>query len=146
MNHLNLSIKATLHCLLGCAVGEVLGMVIGAHFGIHDLAAVVLSVGLAFIFGYSFSLIPLLKNMKPSKALKLALASDTLSITSMEIVDNLIMLIIPGAMAAGLFTFLFWGSLAFSLFVAFLITVPVNYWLIKRGKGHALVHEHHAHH
>lgn len=146
MNRLSLSVKATLHCLLGCALGEILGMVIGAHFGIHDLAAVLLSIGLAFIFGYSFSLIPLLKHMKPKRALKLALASDTLSITSMEIVDNLIMIIIPGAMAAGLFTFLFWGSLAVSLFVAFIVTVPVNYWLIKRGKGHALVHKHHVHH
>lgn len=145
MNHLSLSVKATLHCLLGCAIGEILGMMIGAHFGIHDFAAIVLSIILAFIFGYSLSLIPLLKNMSPKRAFKLALASDTTSITVMEITDNLIMLLIPGAMAAGLFTSLFWGSLAISLLVAFLVTVPVNYWLIKNGKGHAVVHSHHSH-
>lgn len=145
MNIWNLSFKATLHCLAGCAVGEILGMVIGAHFGIHDLAAVTLSIFLAFIFGYTFSLIPLLRNLSPKKALKTAFASDTVSIAVMEITDNLIMLLIPGAMAAGLFTFLFWGSLIFSLFVAFLVTLPVNYWLIKRGRGHALVHSHHEH-
>ena len=143
MNIWSLSVKATLHCLVGCAVGEILGMVIGAHFGIHDLAAVALSIFLAFVFGYTFSLIPLLKKLSPKKAFETALASDTVSITVMEITDNLIMIIIPGAMAAGIFTFLFWGSLAFSLVVAFFVTLPVNYWLIKRGRGHALIHSHH---
>jgi len=142
-NYKKLSLTATLHCLIGCAVGEILGMIIGAHFGIHDFAAVGLSILLAFVFGYTFSLIPLLKNMNFRKAFPLALASDTTSIAVMEITDNLIILLIPGALAAGLTTFLFWGSLIISLFAAFLVALPVNYWLIKRGKGHALVHSQH---
>lgn len=138
-----LAVIATLHCLLGCSIGEILGMVIGAHFGIHDAAAIALSIFLAFVFGYSFTLIPLLRNMSFRKAFPKALASDTVSITTMEIVDNLVIVFIPGALAAGLFTFLFWGSLILSLVVAFFVTVPVNYYLIKRGKGHAVVHSSH---
>ena len=135
-----LAILATLHCLLGCSIGEILGMVIGAYFGIHDLAAIALSIFLAFIFGYTFTMIPLLRHMSFRKAFPKALASDTVSITTMEIVDNLVIVFIPGALAAGITSFLFWGSLTLSLIVAFLVTVPVNYYLLKRGKGHALVH------
>lgn len=136
--------SATIHCLTGCAVGEVLGMVIGNYFNIHNATAVILSIALAFAFGYSFSLIPLIKHgLSFAKALPLAFAADTVSITVMEIVDNLIMLIIPGAMNAGLHTFLFWGSLFVSLFVAFWSAFPVNMYLIKRGKGHAVIHKYH---
>jgi len=142
-NAKRLAVIATLHCLLGCSVGEILGMVIGAHFGIHDAAAIILSILLAFAFGYSFTLIPLLRHMSFKKAFPKALASDTVSITSMEIMDNLVVVLIPGALAAGLTTYLFWGSLVLSLIVAFFVTVPVNYYLIKRGKGHAVIHGHH---
>lgn len=138
-----LAVVATLHCLLGCSIGEILGMVIGTHFGLHDAAMITLAIFLAFIFGYTFAMIPLLRHMSFRKALPKALAADTISITTMEIVDNLIIIFIPGALAAGLFTWLFWGSLIFSLIVAFFITVPVNYYLIKSGKGHALVHNDH---
>ena len=140
-----LSLTATLHCLTGCAIGEILGMIIGAYFGIHDAAAIGLSVVLAFIFGYSFTVIPLLKHMHFKKAVSTALASDTVSIAVMEITDNIIIIIIPGALAAGLTTALFWGSLTISLIVAFIVAFPVNYYLIKRGKGHAVVHSHHQH-
>jgi uncharacterized protein DUF4396/heavy metal-binding protein len=136
--------SATFHCLTGCAVGEILGMIIGTHFNIYNTAAIVLSIILAFVFGYSFTLIPLLKSgISFFKALSLAFAADTVSITVMEIVDNLIMVFIPGALDAGLNTFLFWGSLAISLFVAFWSAYPVNMYLIAKGKGHAVVHNHH---
>jgi hypothetical protein len=137
---------ATLHCLTGCAIGEVLGMVIGTALGWSNGATIALAVVLAFFFGYLLTLRPLLRNMTFSSAAKLALAADTASITVMEIVDNLIMLVIPGAMNAGLATFLFWGSLAFSLAIAALAAFPLNRWLIARGKGHAVVHAHHSHH
>jgi hypothetical protein len=137
--------SATLHCLTGCAIGEVLGMVIGSALGWGNLATIALAVALAFLFGYLLTLIPLLRAVAPAKALKLALASDTASITVMEIVDNAIMLVIPGAMDAGLASVLFWGSLAFSLAVAALAAFPVNRWLIARGMGHAVVHAHHRH-
>lgn len=141
------AIQATLHCLAGCAVGEVLGMVIGTSLGLHDFATVALAIVLAFVFGYAFSIWPILKTgLSTKQAIKVTLAADTVSITSMEIVDNLIMLLIPGAMAAGLDSGIFWGSLAFALAVAFVVTVPVNRYLIARGKGHALMHEHHHHH
>ncbi|MBI5045120.1 MAG: DUF4396 domain-containing protein [Candidatus Levybacteria bacterium] len=136
--------SATMHCLTGCAVGEILGMVIGNYFNIHNLGAVIFSVVLAFIFGYSFSLFSLIKHgLSFAKALPLAFAADTVSITVMEIMDNLIMLIIPGAMDAPLISLLFWGSLATSLFVAFWSAYPVNMYLIKKGKGHAVVHKYH---
>ncbi|MBP6913062.1 MAG: DUF4396 domain-containing protein [Candidatus Levybacteria bacterium] len=136
--------SATVHCLTGCAVGEVLGMVIGNYFNIHNIASIVLSIVLAFIFGYLFSIIPLLKHgLSLTKALALAFAADTVSITIMEIMDNLIILLIPGAMDAGLNTVLFWGSLAVSLFVAFWSSYPVNMYLISKGKGHAVVHGYH---
>ena len=136
--------SATLHCLTGCAIGEVLGMVIGTALGWGNGATIALAVVLAFMFGYALTLLPLLKAMAVSSALKLALAADTASITVMEIIDNAIMLVIPGAMDAGLNSLLFWGSLAFSLAVAAVAAFPVNRWLIARGKGHAVVHAHHA--
>jgi hypothetical protein len=134
--------SATLHCLTGCAIGEVLGMVIGTALGWGNGATIALAVVLAFLFGYALTLRPLLK-MGFANAAKLALAADTASITVMEIVDNAIMLVIPGAMDAGLASILFWGSLAFSLAVAALAAFPVNRWLIARGRGHAVVHAHH---
>ena len=135
--------SATLHCLTGCAIGEVLGMVIGTALGWSNGATIALAVVLAFFFGYLLTLRPLLRHMAFSSAAKLALAADTASITVMEIVDNAIMLAIPGAMDAGLASFLFWGSLAFSLAVAAVAAFPVNRWLIAHGKGHAVVHAHH---
>jgi hypothetical protein len=137
--------SATLHCLTGCAIGEVLGMVIGTALGWSNGATVALSVALAFLFGYALTLVPLLKTLGVGTALKLALASDTASITVMEIVDNAIMLVIPGAMDAGLSSLLFWASLAGSLALAAVAAFPVNRWLIARGMGHAVVHAHHHH-
>ena len=138
--------SATLHCLTGCAIGEVLGMVIGTALGWGNAATIILAVVLAFFFGYLLTLVPLLKALPVGTAVKLALASDTASITVMEIVDNAIMLVIPGAIDAGLDTVLFWASLAFSLAVAAVAAFPVNRWLIARGKGHAVVHAHHGGH
>jgi len=136
--------SATLHCLTGCAIGEVLGMVIGTALGWGNGATIALAVLLAFLFGYLLTTLPLLRSgMEKGKAMKLALAADTASITVMEIVDNAIMLAIPGAMDAGLDSPLFWGSLAFALAVAAVAAFPVNRWLISRGKGHAVVHAHH---
>ena len=137
--------SATLHCLTGCAIGEVLGMVIGTALGWSNGATIALAVALAFLFGFALTLLPLLKATGFRVALKLALAADTASITVMEIVDNAIMLVIPGAMDAGLDTSLFWYSLALSLAVAALAAFPVNRWLMARGKGHAVVHAYHHH-
>ena len=134
---------ATLHCLTGCAIGEVLGMVIGTALGWGNGATIALAVVLAFAFGFALTLLPLVKVMSFGSALKLALAADTASITVMEIVDNAIMLVIPGAMSAGLDSALFWGSLAFALALAAVAAFPVNRWLIARGKGHAVVHAYH---
>ena len=139
-----LAFSATAHCLTGCAIGEVLGMVIGTALGWGDFSTIALAVVLAFFFGYSLTMVPLLRSgLALSAVLPLAFAADTLSITIMEIVDNLIMVVIPGAMEAGLTSLLFWGSLAFALAVAFVAAFPVNRWLIARGKGHAVVHEYH---
>ena len=138
--------SATLHCLTGCAIGEVLGMVIGTALGWGTVATIALAVLLAFFFGYLLTLRPLLPRVGFAKAAKLALAADTASITIMEIVDNAIMLVIPGAMDAGLASVLFWGALAFSLAVAAVAAFPVNRWLISRGMGHAVVHAHHGAH
>ena len=139
-----LAISATVHCLTGCAIGEVLGMVIGLALDWGNAATVALSVALAFFFGYSMTLWPLLAGGMVFRTAKgLALASDTLSITVMEIVDNAVVLMIPGAMDAGLSSLLFWGSLALSLAVAFVAALPVNRWLLSKGRGHALVHAHH---
>jgi hypothetical protein len=136
--------SATLHCLTGCAIGEVLGIVIGTLLGWGNFATIVLAIVLAFFFGYGLTMLPLLRSgMALGAVLPLAFASDTLSITVMEIVDNLIIVVIPGAMDAGLGSLLFWGSLAFALAVAFVAAFPVNRYLISRGKGHAVVHEHH---
>ena len=138
--------SATAHCLTGCAIGEVLGMIIGTALGWGNVATIVLAIVLAFFFGYSLTMLPLLRSgLALGAVLPLAFASDTLSITVMEIVDNLILLVIPGAMEAGLATLLFWGSLAFALAVAFVAAFPVNRYLIARGKGHAVVHQHHEH-
>jgi hypothetical protein len=138
--------SATLHCLTGCAIGEVLGIVIGTALGWSTVATIALAIVLAFFFGYGLTMLPLLRSgMALGVALPLAFASDTLSITVMEIVDNLIIVVIPGAMDAGLSSLLFWGSLAFALAVAFVAAFPVNRYLISRGKGHAVVHKHHHH-
>jgi hypothetical protein len=139
-----LAFSATAHCLTGCAIGEVLGLVIGTILGWGTFATIVLAIILAFFFGYLLTMLPLLRSgLALGTVLPLAFASDTLSITVMEIVDNLIILVIPGAMEAGLGSLLFWGSLAFALAVAFVAAFPVNRWLIARGKGHAVVHEYH---
>lgn len=136
--------SATLHCLTGCATGEVLGLVIGTALGWGTAPTIALAVALAFFFGYLFTLVPLLRHgMALGAALGLALAADTISITVMEIVDNAVMLLIPGAMDAGLTSPLFWGSLTVALATAALFAFPVNRWLIARGKGHAVVHAHH---
>lgn len=140
------ALSATLHCLTGCAIGEVLGMVIGTALGWSDWATITLAVALAFLFGYSLTMLPLLRSgLALAAVLPLALAADTLSITVMEIVDNAVMLLVPGAMEAGVGSFLFWASLAFALAVAFVAAFPVNRYLIARGKGHAVVHQHHGH-
>jgi hypothetical protein len=136
--------SATAHCLTGCAIGEVLGLAIGTILGWGTLATIALAVVLAFFFGYSLTMLPLLRSgMALATVLPVAFAADTLSITVMEIVDNLIVLIIPGAMEAGLGSLLFWGSLAFALAVAFVAAFPVNRYLIVRGRGHAVVHQYH---
>ena len=141
-----LAFTATLHCLTGCAIGEVLGMVIGTALGWSNLQTIGLAVILAFIFGYGLTMLPLLRSgMAFGAVLKLALAADTVSIAIMEIVDNLIMLLIPGAMHAGLGSLLFWGSLAGALVIAGAAAFPVNRWLISRGRGHAVIHDHHHH-
>jgi hypothetical protein len=137
--------SATAHCLTGCAIGEVLGMVIGTALRWSNTATVAISVVLAFFFGYALTMRPLLRSgLAFAAAARLALAADTVSITIMEVVDNAIMLVIPGAMDAGLGSVLFWGSLAFALIVAGAAAFPVNWWLIARGRGHAVVHAHHA--
>jgi hypothetical protein len=136
------AISATLHCLTGCAIGEVAGMAIGTAAGLSNLGTVALSVALAFAFGYGLTSLPLLRaGLALSAVVPIALASDTLSIATMELVDNAIVLAIPGALEAGLGSLLFWGSLSFSLVVAGGFAVPVNRWLIARGRGHAVVHE-----
>jgi hypothetical protein len=136
------ALSATLHCLTGCALGEIAGMAIGTAIGLSNWGTVVLAVVLAFAFGYTLTSLPLLRaGLALSAVVPIALASDTLSIATMEVVDNAIVLLIPGAMDAGLGSLLFWGSLCFSLVVAGAFAVPVNRWLIARGKGHAVVHE-----
>lgn len=133
------AINHTLHCLLGCAIGEVLGMVVGTFFGWHDVPTIFLAIFLAFFFGYLLTYYSVSKKgIKGRQAIKTTLATDTISITSMEIIDNLIIILVPGALSASLSSQLFWASLAVSLFVAFFATVPVNRWFISRGK-----HMHH---
>lgn len=135
---------ATLHCLTGCAIGEVLGMVIGTAAGLPTAATVVLSIALAFVFGYALTMRGVLRaGVDFRAALKVALAADTVSIAVMELLDNAVIVAVPGAMDAGLDSALFWGSLAGSLAVAFLLTTPLNRWMISRGRGHAVVHQYH---
>lgn len=136
------AISATLHCLTGCAIGEVAGIAIGTALGFSDFGTIALAVTLAFTFGYTLTSIPLLRaGLTLSAVVPIALASDTLSIATMEVVDNVIMVVIPGAMDSGLGDILFWGALSFALAIAFVLTVPVNRWLLARGKGHTAVHE-----
>ena len=142
-----LAFSATVHCLTGCAIGEVLGMVIGTALGWGAGATIALAVVLAFIFGYGLTMLPLLRaGLAFGAALSLAFAADTVSITIMEIVDNGIMILIPGAMHAGVGSGLFWGSLAVALLIAGAAAFPINRWLIAKGRGHAVVHQHHAGH
>ena len=139
-----LAVTATAHCLTGCAIGEILGMVIGTALGWSTLAIIALAVALAFLFGYALTIGPVLRSgFTLAKAIPVALAADTVSITVMEIVDNAIMLVIPSAMGAGVANWVFWAGLALALAVAFVVTVPVNRALIARGKGHAVVHQYH---
>jgi len=137
-----MSASATLHCLTGCAIGEVAGMAIGTALGFSDLGTIVLAIGLAFAFGYSLTSLPLLRSgMALAAVVPIALSVDTFSIATMEVVDNGIMLAVPGAMEAGVGDVLFWGSLGVALGIAALAAFPVNRWLIQRGKGHAVMHE-----
>ena len=140
----SMAASATLHCLTGCAIGEVLGLLIGTSAGMSNGATIALSTSLAFLFGYTLSTLPLIKaGMALLAAFKLVFAADTLSIATMEIVDNAVMALIPGAMDAGLVNPIFWIGMPISLAVAFLAAYPVNRYLLQRGKGHALTHEHH---
>ena len=140
-----MAVQATLHCLTGCAIGEVLGMVIATGAGWGDIASMAISVVLAFFFGYLLTMRAVLRaGVAFRRALGVAFASDTVSIATMEIVDNAFIVLVPGALAAGLGDALFWWSLGVSLAIAFVLTVPVNRWLIARGKGHAVMHHHHA--
>lgn len=138
----SVALSATLHCLTGCTIGEVLGLVIATALGLSNLVTIVLAVVLAFVFGYGLTSLPLLRaGWALAAVVPIALASDTLSIAAMELVDNAIVLAVPGAMEAGLSDVLFWGSLSFALVIAGAFALPVNRWLIARGKGHAVVHE-----
>ena len=141
-----LALSATVHCLTGCAIGEVLGMILATWWGWGDVASIFLAIVLAFFFGYGLTSLPLLRSgMSVRQVAPLAFASDTASIGTMEIVDNLFVVIVPGALAAGLGDGLFWWSLAVGLLIAGTIAYPLNRWLISRGKGHAVMHAHHAH-
>jgi hypothetical protein len=141
-----LAASATTHCLTGCAIGEVLGMFIGTALGWGNFETIVLSIVLAFFFGYSLTALPLLRaGLAFGTVAGLAFAADTFSITVMEITDNGVLLVVPGAMEAGLGDPLFWGSLAFSLAVAWVAAFPFNRWLISKGRGHAVVHAYHQH-
>jgi hypothetical protein len=141
------ALSATLHCLTGCAIGEILGFIIGTAAGFSDLGTIALAVTLAFFFGYLLTSIPLLRaGLALGAVIPIALASDTASIAVMEIVDNAIMLIVPGAMEAGVGDVLFWGALSVALVVAGFFAFPLNRWLIRRGRGHAVVHNSGVHH
>jgi hypothetical protein len=138
------AISATLHCLTGCAIGEILGMVLATWWGWGNVASIALAVALAFLFGYSLTIRPVLQaGVGVRRSVRVALAADTASILVMEIVDNAFILAVPGAIAAGLDDVLFWWSLVVSLAVAFVVTVPVNRFMIARGRGHAVVHAYH---
>lgn len=139
-----MAISATLHCITGCAIGEIIGLIVGTIIGLSTGANIALAIALSFVFGYSLSILPLLKNgMSFKQALPIILAADTVSILTMEVVDNSIMAVIPGAMNAGLVNPLYWMTMPLSLVAAFIVAVPVNKYLLTRGKGHALVHEYH---
>lgn len=136
--------RATLHCLTGCAFGEVTGLAIGTALGWHDVPTMATAIALAFFFGYSLTMYAVLRaGLGVGAAVKVALAADTVSIVVMEITDNAIVILVPGALQAHLSDLLFWGSLAFAFFVAFVVTTPVNRWMIGRGKGHAVLHAYH---
>jgi uncharacterized protein DUF4396 len=140
------ALSATIHCLTGCAIGEVLGMVLATAFGWGNVLSIAVATALAFFFGYSLTLLPILRAAVPARrALSLAFASDTASITVMEIVDNGFILLVPGAIEAGLGNSLFWWSLGVGLVLAFFFAYPLNRWLIARGKGHAVIRAHHGH-
>ncbi len=140
-----LALDATRHCLTGCAIGEVLGLGISGAVGLPTAPAMLTGIGLAFVFGYSFTFVPLLRaGVALAQALRITLAADSISIVVMEAVDNLVVLVVPGAMEAGLDSALFWASLAFGFVIAFAATFPVNRWLIARGGGHALAHGRHG--
>jgi len=140
-----MALSATLHCLTGCAIGEIAGLIIGTALGLSNVATIALAVGLAFLFGYTLSTMPLLRaGVALGAALSVVLAADTLSILTMEIVDNAVMAIIPGAMNAGLVNWVFWVSMMLALAVAFVAAYPVNRYLLGRGKGHALTHQYHG--
>ena len=140
------ALSATVHCLTGCAIGEVLGMILSTWWGWGSLASIVLAVVLAFFFGYSLTSLPLLRSgMSVRRVAPVAFASDTASIATMEVIDNLFILIVPGAISAGLGDPLFWWSLAVGLLIAGVVAYPVNRWLVARGRGHAVIHTHHAH-
>jgi hypothetical protein len=140
----SMAATATAHCLTGCAIGEVLGMVTGTALGLHNAATVVLSIALAFVFGYVLTMRGVLRaGVGFRTALGVALAADTVSIAVMEVIDNAVVVAVPGAMDAGLTSILFWTALAGSLAVAFVLTTPINKWMIGRGKGHAVVHRYH---
>jgi uncharacterized protein DUF4396 len=136
--------RATLHCLTGCAFGEILGLVIGTAFAWHNVPTMVTAIALAFVFGYSLTLYAVLRaGLSVKSAVKVALTADTVSIVVMEAVDNLVVVLVPGALDAHLTELLFWGSLALSFVVAFFVTTPVNRWMIGRGRGHAVLHAYH---
>ncbi|GAA2078469.1 DUF4396 domain-containing protein [Streptomyces albiaxialis] len=136
--------RATLHCLTGCAIGEILGMMIGTALAWHNAPTMALAIALAFVFGYSFTMYAVLRaGLDFKSAFKVALAADTVSILVMEIVDNGVILVTPGAMDAHLTEWLFWITLAVAFAIAFVVTTPVNRWLIGKGKGHAVVHQYH---
>lgn len=137
-----MALSATLHCLTGCAIGEIVGVIVGTALGWSNDATIVLAIVLAFVFGYSLTSLPLLRaGLALAVAAPIAFASDTLSIATMELVDNAVILLVPGAMDAGLDDVLFWGSLSFALVLAGAFAYPVNRWLLQRGKGHTAVHE-----
>jgi len=151
MNHQNsinaMAVSATLHCLTGCAIGEVIGLIIGTIFGLSTGLTVLLAISLAFVFGFSLSALPLVRSgMTPVAAFKIVVVADTLSIATMEVVDNTVMAAIPGAMNATLVNPIFWLSMPLALTIAFFAALPVNKALLKRNKGHALTMQHLDHH
>jgi hypothetical protein len=137
------AISATLHCLTGCAIGEILGMVIATALSLSNAASITIAILLAFVFGYGLTMRPLIGAVGMRRGIRLAFASDTVSIATMEVIDNLFIIAVPGALAASLADGLFWWSLIVSLVIAFVVTVPVNRWLIGRGRGHAVIHAYH---